>query len=300
MIVRGVGVFGKIQTQRDFVRIQTADLMAIGADRWLSEAATAMKRAGASLPAETHMLYAAGSTVLVGTMIASADAVGREHPLLLYTALDAGQAARSLAALPIACGPFLMQAAAHARRAAKMDFNAWCAGLSALIVPSALDWSRAETQASRALSETPCAGLHTLLGGGQHYALDSVLRACAGLRNHDPPTRTSATLDCPVAVETDRVFWLDLCAKLLRWRTPPSLLWSLGAGAKVLVALGPLPNAGLTYLTQPDARDDRLWPLRASRPEAVAAASGRLTEPVRRAVDMPTTPLSTLVSVASA
>lgn len=301
MTLRGVGVFGKIPSQRDFVRVQTTDLMAIGADRWLSEAATAMKRACASLPPDTCVLYATEAASLVGALIPSADAVGREHPLLVFTAIDPALAARSLGALPTACRGFLAQAAAHAKRAAAMEFNAWCAGLASITPPSPTDWSRAEAQCARSLSESNCANLHTLFaGGGHHYALDTVLRACASHRGHDPPLRASATLDCPVSRESDRALWLDLCAKLLRWRTPPSLAWHESAASKVLVALGPLPVTGLTYLTQPDARDDRLWPLRASRPEAALAASGRLVESVKRAVDQPATTLTTLISVASA
>ena len=164
---------------------------------------------------------------------------------------------------------------AHARRAATMDFSLWCNGLSAITPPSAAEWTRAESQCARVLSESNCAELHTLFAGGVTTTRST--RFCEPARGFavtTPPARASATLDCPVAREADRTLWLDLCSKLLRWRAPPSLVWHEAAASKVLVALGPIPVTGLTYLTQPDARDDRLWPLRASRPEAALCRVG--------------------------
>jgi len=121
----GVGFYGKIPVERDFVRINAGRFLQAGLDRWFQEAVEHLQRA--PLPAQPAcflLSLAAGTQPFVGVLAPGADALGRAFPVVIFAALDQPRRA-DLSLLPLRLASFFevsarLATAAHALATAQL------------------------------------------------------------------------------------------------------------------------------------------------------------------------------------
>jgi type VI secretion system protein ImpM len=302
--VNSVGVYGKLPSQGDFVRINTADPTALALAQWLEEGHEAVRRSGTSLPPEP--LYfafrtAANRSVLLGTLAPSTDSVGRVFPIAVFAAVDAGPLAGRFPTAPVAYAHFLAQAAALVSRPDAYTSAQLAEAVRALPLPTGADFATADQTCRRTLDSTIGAEVTArLFGDGavgrQYYGLRTFVDACTAVRGKEPP-KASVTLECPIASDVDLFAWLEMARRVLRWTdVPPPFFWSEGEAPKLLLTLGPPPSAVLLYVSKPDHGSAKVWPVLTERADAIATARQALTDAHRRAIDDPNTSLETLLA----
>jgi type VI secretion system protein ImpM len=298
-----LGLFGKIPAQGDFLRAGAQGAIVQAFDRWLEESLDGLRRAGGGLPDEPLCFLYRGSGVreaLIGAMLPSVDAVGREFPLAVYGVADGAELAEAFPLAPTACAHFLAAAGDLLREARGKTGAQLAAELAHLPRPAAEDTQAAlgtqRAVLSHGRSGDLVARLFTGPAGQAFYAFRTFAMACEPLRGQ-VAQRSGVTLDCPVRAAVDRVAWLELARRLLAWRDgPPTLLWVDAPAPRLLVSLGPAPAALLTYLARPDHGGARLWPLVTDRPAAIDEAHRALPATPRAALERPDTSLEALLA----
>ncbi len=271
------GLLGKAPCQADFIRLNASSEGASHFHRWLEEGMALVLQAGARLPAvPTCFVFTTpgGRSALVGSLVASEDRVGRRFPLAVFAEVEARTLASRFPWVALAYQPLLAAAGEFLAEAGSLDWPRLQARLGALPVPDERWLAEAERLHQRALAESRGSVLWEAIGQEPEalpcYAVRTFLAACAGAREREP-LRAHAILDCPLPPGGEPGPWLELACRLLRWREhPPSFFWS--QGSRLLLCLGPALPSLLPFLADPARSGERLWPLRTSAPDALAAA----------------------------
>jgi type VI secretion system ImpM family protein len=275
-----VGLYGKILSERDYVRINAGDFQHAGMDQWFQQGIECLHAEHTRLPDEaaSFLLVSPTGETFVGAFRPGEDAVGRNFPLVISLRLDARNFVEVLPLLPTIFGPFL-EAAATVAEAAR--------GMTAQDLASQVEWLK-ETLAQAATDSLPLdallAGssffeLRVAVGGlkdGAAYALRTLGSACEqALAKPAESAKQTVTLDCPTPTDGMRAFWLELLRRrLASVPTTPSLIWTAG---RLLVALGPAPPLMLAYLANPEHKGARYWPLRTNNVAANEKAEHALS-----------------------
>jgi type VI secretion system protein ImpM len=287
---QSVGGFGKIPTQGDFLRIGAPPP---GFDQWLAEGLEGIRRGQGALPqTPLSFLYrsAGARQALLGVMHPSVDSVGRQFPLCLYGVVDAAAIAEAFPLAPVACARFLGAAGKLVQAAAGLSAADLSAKVSALPTPTSTDVAVADDLRRNALATGRNLELVERLFAGappgrQYYAFRTFLAACEPARGQESE-KPGVTIDCPVQSELDRLAWLELAARVLKWRAaPPTLLWADPPPSRVLLSLGPAPASLLVYWAKPDHSAQKLWPLHTDRTDAIVQAAQALRPMHRTALE---------------
>lgn len=280
-----VGLYGKILTERDYVRINAGDFQHAGMDRWFQEGVECLHAERTRLQDEAVsflLVSPNGGDIFVGSFRPGEDAVGRTFPLVISVRLEARKLVDALPLLPTVFGPFF-EAAGTVAEAAR--------GLTAADLASQVDWLKetlGHTTDSLPLDALLAGSsffeLRVAIGGlkdGAAYAMHTFGTACeqAVSKPAETPKQT-VTLDCPTPTEGMRAFWLELIRRRLgAAATTPSLMWTQN---RLLVALGPAPAQMLAFVANPEHKSSRYWPLRtnnvAANEKALAALSPAQTQ----------------------
>jgi type VI secretion system protein ImpM len=285
------GLYGKIPSHGDFLRVNVVDPAAVEFSRWLEEAQEGMYRTQAALPGLPVCFVHAvpqARTAVVGALLPSRDAVGRVFPFAAFLPVDGGQLARSYPRAPLACSMFLGEVARLARDAATLAGPAVLERVHALPLPGPAEWALADELTERLLDQ-PARGLLASLGEpptGPAYGLRAFLTACSGEAAEPPARAARVVLECPLAGEGPAV-WLELARRVLRWRSPPPFFWTEAAPPRLLLCLGAPPASVLGLLARPDPRSSLIWPLRTAQRTAAETAFAALTPEQRTAVSEP-------------
>lgn len=262
----GVGLYGKIPAERDFVRINAGDFQQAGLDEWFQQGVECLHAERLRLPEEAvhFVLVAPSGDAFVGGFRPGEDAVGRQFPLVISVRLEARKLIDALPLFPSVFGPFF-EAATTVAEAAR--------GLGAQDLAAQVDWLKQplEQRAPALPLDELLAGssffeLRVAIGGlneGAAYALSTLVRACEQLTSKPPESaKQTITLECPTPTEGMRAFWLELLRRRLGATAPtPSVMWT---ATRMLVALGPAPPQLLSFLANPEHKSQRYWPLRTS------------------------------------
>jgi len=275
-----VGLYGKIPTERDFVRINAGDFQHAGLDLWFQQGVETLHGEGTRLPEEpTHFfLVAPTGAAFVGVCAPGEDAVGRNFPLIISMPLEVRNLIETLPLIPSLFAPFF-EAATVVAEAAR--------GLSAQDLATQVDWLKQTLDQGAPvlpldslLAASSFFELRVAIGGlgeGGGYAMHTVLAACdqAGGAKAQDSAKQTVTLECPTPTDGMRAFWLELIRRRLGAvpRTP-SFMWN---ATRMLVALGPAPAQMLAYLANPDHRGSRYWPLRTGNAAASEKAAAALS-----------------------
>jgi type VI secretion system protein ImpM len=282
-----VGLYGKVATQPDFFRMGAGSFSQAGLDLWLQEGVEALRAERAQWPTTptAFLLAPPGSTAFLGMLAASVDAAGRSFPLALFREIPAAEARESLPSLPGTLAGFVSDATTLLSSGPSFDGDTIAQQAQALAgeVPAPAEPYAWKNEPARALEEA--------LGGSGPavaYALRTLVAACDRAAAGAATSANALTVDAPVTGPATSALWLEIARGRLGWRDAvPSLLWTAGAQARLLITLGPPSPSALAFLANPQHRSSRLWPLRTTVASAADQAWAALTGPQRTAVEDP-------------
>jgi type VI secretion system ImpM family protein len=293
----GVGVYGKVASQPDFLRAGAGAFSQAGLDRWLQEGVEALRADRSVLPATpiAFLLAPPGvTTAFVGALAASADAAGRSFPLALFVETSTAQARETLPSLPTAYAPFLNDGSVLLSTAANLD------GAEIARQAQVLQVGTPAVPEPHAWKNEPVRVLAAAFGGSLPavaYALRTLVAACDRSVEGGAIATAPLTVDAPAPGPATVSLWLELVRRRLGWRdTVPSLLWTNGPEGRLLLTLGAPSPSALTFLANPRHRSTRLWPLRTAIASAADQAWAALAPEQRRAIEEPDALLGDLAS----
>jgi type VI secretion system protein ImpM len=301
-----IGVYGKVDTQGDFVRAGSGDFSLAGLDRWLDESVGALKTQALMLPSgPSGFLFAppASAQAFLGAFAPGEDKLGRRFPMLVFLELPAPGATGALAAAATLYADGFVTAAGQlaleCKGFASADLLSRAQALSAVAPNATLDGDEVVS-----LADQPTAPLRAALGGDSTvlaYALRTLGLACEQAAKADAAA-PGITIDAPAPTPATRAMWLELVARRLKKAGAPApsvLMWSdvtPGEGGRLLVGLGAPSTSTFTFWASPRHRSQRLWPLRTDVAAALATAAAALTPTQRRVVEDPAASLADLVT----
>ncbi len=289
----GAGLYGKVATQPDFLRVGAGAFCQAGLDRWLQEGVELLRAERTQCPTEpTAFLLvpsgAAGASAFLGVLAASADAAGRSFPLAVFSDLSSAEARETLPALPAAYGPFVRDASALLSSAPSHDGAVVTRGAQALLGGPPGPPTLAEPHAWK---NEPVRALLATFGGSPQalaYALQTLVTACGRAAEGAATAANALTIEAPVQGPATSALWLAIARGRLGWReATPSLLWTAGPEGRLLITLGPPSPAALAFLANPRHRSARLWPLRTTVASAADEAWAALGAQQRQAIEDP-------------
>ncbi len=297
-----VGLFGKTPSQRDFVRVNIGAPVVGALDEWLRQSVMTLPSMRAHLPPESlPFLFRdpTGTGFLVGVMRGSEDGVGREFPLAVFHQIDGPSCVRNFVGLPRAYATFFQAANELLDGIDESDPSELGGLLERLPVPSQADIQAAHEHGWQALANVSSDELLDRLfcrptgnpegdrwQGDHFYGIGMLLNGCYRVAGHPPRDGQSVTLDCPVTSDAELVFWLELAGRILRWRAPPSFMWSQRQ-FRMLLSLGTPSPKLLGVLGTPGTFDEKIWPLVADDEVQVAQGERLLTPQQRTVIERP-------------
>ncbi len=302
-----VGVYGKIPSEGDFVRVNASDPSAQYLDTWIQESLEALQRAGVDLPAEPLFFLHQGPNPsvapVIGALVPSHDRVGRQYPVLVFARVDPTLAQSRMPALHVVYGHFLLDAAQILRDLPRADAQLLAAWSRRLRVPTAATVSGCDSVCRDVLDQCTVGEFvrrvfPSAAGVAAHYAFRTALEACDATRTHSP--KSAITLECPIAGDLDGFVWLELLRRRL-YGAPvrPSVVWREGSAPAMLVALGPAPGALLRQLARPGDQASNLWPLKTDRGDVLEQAYASMAPHHRQILDAPGQSLEALLNTLS-
>ena len=298
----GVGLFGKTPAARDFVRVNIGTPVVRAFDEWLRESVMTLPSMRAHLsPEPLRFVFRAPNDAghLIGVMKGSKDGVGREFPLAIFHHFDGKIHAGDWPGLARGYGNFFHAATELLEFIDRADLTALPDYLERMPVPEPelifqslqLDWqSLTQMSADELLDRLfsrPTGNPEGDRWTDDHiYGIGMLLNGCYRAAGRPPRSGSGITLDCPVTSDAELVFWLELARRILRWPSPPSLIWSQWQFRMLLILGSPSPKL-LGILGTPGLFDGQIWGLIADD-EEVAMRGGRLLTPHQReAIERP-------------
>jgi type VI secretion system protein ImpM len=296
-----VGVYGKIPAQADFVRGNVGEMSRLGLDRWFQDAHEVVHSERSRLPdSACFALAPAGSqTVVLGAMVRSEDAVGRAFPLIVFGLIPAQGVAESFPAVPQAYARFFDGAMAIVETAASAtaaDLSARAADLAYTLVPEPTANQHALLAHEGIGAVAPGLGG---LPGGAAYGLRTLASGCDRAKAAPGGAPTGViTIDAPAPSDAARLFWLEIIRRRLGWRdVVPTFMWLRQSPCRLLVTLGPPPNAIFAFLANSRHKNGRFWPLRTDVMSARESAVAGLNPEQRRVLESPQSSLADALAV---
>jgi type VI secretion system ImpM family protein len=299
-----VGLYGKVRTQPDFLRVNAGEWAQAGLDQWFQEAMEALRGEGTQLPdTPTNFLLATAKLPLafLGVFAPSADAASRSFPLAVFRSLPVRDLVDSFPGATSAYAPFVSDAGMLAFMGGDLAGPDLAARLQALAAGRGAEGPRTEAP----VTDEPAQALLDAVGSPAvlGYALRTFVSACDQAQKTGPAGRSGVvvTVDAPAPNGTVRGFWLEIARRRLRWRDAiPSLVWTDGPAGRLLITLGHATPGALCLLANPRHRASRFWPLRTEVPTAIDSAMNALTPEQRRRVENPRCTLGELAAVFTA
>jgi type VI secretion system protein ImpM len=300
-----LSLFGKLPCRPDFVRVRCHGPAANELDQFVVRAAEQLNAQKLSLRGTAvRYLYCvpAAQRVLLGVLGESRDQVGREFPLALFASVPLARCGGRLARLALGFADFFARAEHALREIAAAPFEQIDARLDAFALPDADVLDEAEVRLAGRLASSPAlAFVEHAFGPADSalhcYGLLTLITAAKPVRDA-PPGQLGTVLDCPAHDDNDRLIFMELATRVLRWRDAlPTCCWTAGPmPARLLIALGPPPSDVLRALADPGYSSQRIWPLTTARVAAIERARAALPE-LARLAEEPSMSAERLVSL---
>jgi type VI secretion system protein ImpM len=289
-----VGLYGKVASQPDFLRAGAGAFCQNGLDRWLQEGVEALRTERTQLPEgpTAFLLAPGGALAFVGALAPSRDAAGRSFPLALFAEVPVAAAHEGLPSLPQAWASFVAEASGLLAQAADLD------GGEISRRTQALDARVSDTPEPHAWKNQPVRTLAVVFDGSlpaAAFALHTLATACDRAAAGTDTATATLTVDAPVAGSATTALWLEIARRRLAWaQAVPSLLWTTGPEARLLLTLGPPSPMAMAFLANPRHRSSRLWPLRTTVAGAKDHAWAALSPQQRAVLETPDAALGDL------
>lgn len=284
-----LGVFGKVRSRGDFLRLRAAGEPFASFDAFLTDCqqascAQAVVSQRAQL-AHAFAFRAAGERsagLLAGALVPSADSAGRAFPLVVACAVHLAPAlSAEPELLPLLLEPAWFVCSDVIASACSATNERWLEQLPELATETEEMTQQNKRGYERWKRELELDDWWRLLLGAQppvapaqmlEYVAEAVL-----------PYRGRETADTPLSLRLPLgaaggaavCFWLDFVRRLALWRrTVPSFFWSHdGTNGTLLLCLGRAPRSSLSELWQPtNTRDEICDPLTSAASSKTAAA----------------------------
>ena len=288
----GVGLYGKLPIQADFVRLNAGGFAAGAFDQWLEEGVGAVHASRGTANTNLITFFAhtpTAANACIGMIGPSQDKVGRSFPAALFAYVDAAMMATmgAPAFAADAFGAFLFEAQAHV---ANLPQATAPPDLAAFTLPDASAQLQAAEDAARSLAASNLHEALTVVFGpaapeGMEHALATCLGACTAAKGHYPD-KAQVTIDLPADDDRARDFWLAFVNSALAWPTgAPSWLWD-SEGDRLILGLGPPTPALFVALSLPEWGSGRHWRVQAL-PPATTTPALNLPEAARQCLTDP-------------
>lgn len=288
----GVGLFGKVPTHGDFLARGTGSRTGRSFERWAQMANDRIAEAGKPLPrGPIGFVYRddANDSLLVGTLVASRDSVGRSFPLASFCELDSATPGLLFPAVPGALAPTVEQLAELCRTAHRHPPAELLAALEAIALPDPAELAGHMRAQMQRLADVPLSAvLERIHGDGddRFYATEVLIRACGSTRQYCS-IKNPVVLDAQVGSDIELLFWLAcIDAALLGAIGSPAAFWDVSA-RRLLVVLGSPESNTLHYLSGRGVQSQRLWPTATEHAESSRGARARLDEACAAMLEAP-------------
>ncbi len=278
------GCFGKLPIHGDFIRHNVGPEVD-RLDEWLQGGIVSSRTAmGAAwdasfdaTPPQRFLYQAAGGRVVAGVISASIDKPGRRYPFMIFTILDPKTMGGEITALPAVLSSFFARAEEESKTGWQgLDLKSFLVRVDSLALPS--DFEEAKQSIIKFVAgQTSHAFWNGLFGSDQdprkYMLIHNLVETLKG------GTVPRYALRLPrVAGEPEVSFWLELCRKMSRRPSLPTLsLWGKGRdngeGGLTFV----FDDLKVNYFTPfwwPEKKNNLLFPLA----DASAAPDPRLQQ----------------------
>lgn len=306
-----MGVYGKVASQPDFLRVNAGEFSQAGLDLWFQEGVESLRGGGTALPEGPTGFVLRGPVsgeIFSGAFAPSADAAGRTFPLVIFRKLVSGNLAETFPALTTEEEPFVRAAGHVAAAAAAGALHAQDLTAAVTTRMETASEGTGPKRVNATWAQESSASLFSALGGlpdAVGYALRTFTMACdqaakmtnAGKAAGPATPGAAITVDAPAPTPSVRQLWLEIARRRVPWRELfPSFLWTDGPAGRLLVTLGQPTASSFSYLANPHHRGSRFWPLRTELAPAREQAMKALTAEQRRVLEHVEGSLGALVS----
>ncbi len=306
-----VGLFGKLPSHPDFVRLNAGGALPRSLDVWIQEGLSQMR---ANLGNEWEELFDDAPTLyfvyrdrdpseaLVGLCRPGRDQTGRRYPFSIFAYVHLGRGGSGLYAVPAGYSRFLKAA----RRMALVDCAngidnhraASIVNLSSTLPQNLVEFrTRLDRYLNDITMESFFRGLYPDFHDQRKYLIMKNLFAALAPRRGQDPSRLGFTLRLPTAGDLDAVvaqsaIWYLLCQAVLGEGSLSQsiMFWYAddGPNARGCYMFFNMPKpASLTYLLAPHTDNGKLWKLEELGANKAEEAREQLGGPLVTALDTP-------------
>ena len=306
-----VGLFGKLPSHPDFVRLNAGSPLARVLDTWMQEGLSAMRSQlgngwESAFDQAAPFFFAFRSKdpseALVGICRPGRDQSGRRYPFLIFAHVPLGRDGNGFHVVPQGYALFLKAA----RRIAMIDCadgidnqrSAQIMNLASILPQNLIE---SQQRFDRYLNDVTMESFWRGLYGDFHdrrkyLVMKNVFATLAPRRGHDA-SRFGFAVRLPISSDPDlaglqTATWFSLCQATLGGDPlgQSALFWSAGtaspSGGCTLAFRTPIP-AYLSHLLMPETDHESIWNLETLGGDRIAQARDEVGEPIAAALDSP-------------
>lgn len=286
----GIGVFGKIPSYPEFVRIGSVGPTDKALERWLQMANDQLARADVKL-SSTPIGFAFrdenADSLLIGVIVGSHDKVGRNFPLAVYCEYGVVRST-VVSLLAEAFRPALTQLSMLAMTALETDREALTSASKRVEVPRGTMIKEGREATAEALRTIPVEQVLARMfvdKNDRAYGINVFQRACAQ-SVRDGPTRPTC-IDATVTSDVELCFAFAAAESQLPESTGPiSAFWDVSS-QRVVVVPGTPDSKLLVAMAAPHSQNQKIWRTETSSERSRKAAWDKLAEPVKALLEQP-------------
>lgn len=286
----GIGVFGKIPSYPEFVRIGSAGPTDKAFERWLQMANDQLARADVKL-SSTPIGFAfrdeKADSLLIGVVVGSRDKVGRNFPLAVYCEYGVVKST-VLSLLAEAFRPALTQLSMLAMTALETDREALKNASKRVEVPrgkTIRDGREATAEALRTIPVEQVLARMFVEQNDRAYGINVIQRACAQ-SVRDGSARPTC-IDATVTSDIELCFAFAAAeSQLPETMGPLSAFWDVSS-QRVVVVPGLPDSKLLVSMAAPHSQNQKIWRTETSSESSRKGAWEKLSEPVKELLQEP-------------
>ncbi len=286
----GIGVFGKIPSYPEFVRIGSVGPTDKAFERWLQMANDQLARADVKL-SSTPLGFAfrdeKAESLLIGVVVGSRDKVGRNFPLAVYCEYGVVNST-VLSLLAEAFRPALTQLSMLALTALETDREALKSASERVEVPRGKTIKEGREATAEALTTIRAEQVLARMfvdKNDRAYGINVIQRACAQ-SVRDGPTRPTC-IDATVTSDVELCFAFAAAeSQLPENMGPVSAFWDVSS-QRVIVVPGLPDSKLLVSMAAPHTQNQKIWRTETSSEASRKRAWEKIAEPVKELLEDP-------------
>ena len=285
----GIGVFGKIPSYPEFIRVGHAGPTDRSFERWMQMANDQLARAAVSLgttPLGFCYRDEDANSLLIGVLVGSRDKVGRKFPLAVYCEYGVGEKT-AVSLLAEAFRPALTHLSMLAMTAMETSKESLKSAVGRVEKPGGTmirAGREATAEALRTVQVEQVLSRIFVDPSERAYGINVLQRACEQSRR-DGPTRPTS-IDATVTSDVELSFWLAAAESQLPKHGPLSAFWDVSS-QRVIVIPGAPDSKLLVALASPHSTDSKVWRTETSSESSRSSAREKLDPEVLAMLENP-------------